>query len=41
MDMEDEARNKLLNFSENKMAQIASVCNKYPNVSLEYEIVDK
>mmetsp|Transcript_34715 Transcript_34715/g.87733 ORF Transcript_34715/g.87733 Transcript_34715/m.87733 type:complete len:2149 (+) Transcript_34715:158-6604(+) len=41
MDMEDADRNKLLNLSDAKMGQIASVCNKYPNVTLEYEVVDK
>jgi len=40
MDMEDEDRNKLLNMSENKLASLAAVCNRYPNVSLEYEVVD-
>jgi len=41
MDMEDADRNKLLALSDAKMGQIAAVCNKYPNVTLEYEVVDK
>jgi len=40
MDMEDDDRNKLLGMSENKLAALAAVCNRYPNVSLEYEVVD-
>lgn len=40
MDMEDEDRNKLLGMSEQKLAALAAVCNRYPNVSLEYEVVD-
>mmetsp|Transcript_23994 Transcript_23994/g.37624 ORF Transcript_23994/g.37624 Transcript_23994/m.37624 type:complete len:334 (-) Transcript_23994:1603-2604(-) len=40
MDMEDEDRNKLLEMPENKLAAVAGVCNKYPNVSLEFEVVD-
>jgi pre-mRNA-splicing helicase BRR2 len=41
MDMEDADRNALLQLSDAKMAQVAAVCNKYPNVALEYEIADK
>eukprot|EP00281_Chroomonas_sp_CCMP1168_P020883 CAMPEP_0206228716 /NCGR_PEP_ID=MMETSP0047_2-20121206/9314_1 /ASSEMBLY_ACC=CAM_ASM_000192 /TAXON_ID=195065 /ORGANISM="Chroomonas mesostigmatica_cf, Strain CCMP1168" /LENGTH=2146 /DNA_ID=CAMNT_0053651971 /DNA_START=50 /DNA_END=6487 /DNA_ORIENTATION=+ len=41
MDMEDKDRDELLGFSGAKMAAIAGVCNKYPNVALEYEVVDK
>mmetsp|Transcript_62196 Transcript_62196/g.148187 ORF Transcript_62196/g.148187 Transcript_62196/m.148187 type:complete len:2144 (+) Transcript_62196:214-6645(+) len=40
MDMEDEDRVKLLKMSEAKLGQVAAVCNRYPNVTLEYEVVD-
>ena len=40
MDMEDTDRNALLGMSEQKLAALASVCNRYPNVALEYEVVD-
>jgi pre-mRNA-splicing helicase BRR2 len=40
MDMEDEDRVKLLKMSEAKLGQVAAVCNRYPNVTLEYEVAD-
>ena len=27
-------------YAQNKLAALAAVCNRYPNVSLEYEVVD-
>ncbi|KHJ42995.1 Sec63 domain protein [Trichuris suis] len=41
MDMEDEQRNQLLNFSPALMADVARYCNRYPNVELVYEIEDQ
>mmetsp|Transcript_28044 Transcript_28044/g.66662 ORF Transcript_28044/g.66662 Transcript_28044/m.66662 type:complete len:2150 (+) Transcript_28044:160-6609(+) len=40
MDMEDADRVKLLKMPENKLAALAGVCNRYPNVNLEFEVVD-
>lgn len=40
VEMEDEAREKLLQFSEGQLADVARVCNRYPNVDLSYEVVD-
>jgi hypothetical protein len=41
MEMEDDDRNELLQLSENEMADVARFCNRYPNIELTYEIVDK
>ena len=34
MNMEDEDREKLVPLSEEQMADLASVCNRYPNLEL-------
>lgn len=39
--MEDENRNALLQLSETEMADVARFCNRYPNVEMTYEVVDK
>lgn len=39
--MEDEERNALLQLSESEMADVARFCNRYPNIELTYEILDK
>jgi hypothetical protein len=41
MEMEDENRNALLQLSETEMADVARFCNRYPNVEMTYEVVDK
>ncbi|KAL5471241.1 hypothetical protein EMCRGX_G029336, partial [Ephydatia muelleri] len=41
MDMEDDARNSLLGFTEAQMADVARYCNRYPNIDLSYEVLDK
>ncbi|EKX54104.1 hypothetical protein GUITHDRAFT_160810 [Guillardia theta CCMP2712] len=40
MDMEDDDRIKLLEMPQSKLGQIAAVCNRFPNINLEYEVVD-
>lgn len=40
VEMEDDAREALLQFSESQLADVARVCNRYPNVDLSYEVVD-
>merc|ERR1712112_348703 len=41
MEMEDEDRNKLLNMSDIQMADVARFCNRYPNIELTYDVLDK
>ena len=39
MDMEDEARNSLLELTPNQMQDVARFCNRYPNIDLSFEVV--
>lgn len=41
MDLEDEDRNKLLRMDDAKMMDVAKFCNRYPNIELNYEVLDK
>ena len=41
MELEDAERNKLLSFNQDEMADIARFCNRYPNIELQYEVLDK
>nr|XP_027194673.1 U5 small nuclear ribonucleoprotein 200 kDa helicase-like [Dermatophagoides pteronyssinus] len=41
MDMDDDDRIKLLKLDDNKLMDVARFCNRYPNISLEHEILDK
>lgn len=41
MEMEDEERNALLQLSDSQIADVARFCNRYPNIELSYEVVDK
>merc|ERR1712051_272884 len=41
MELEDEDRNKLLNMSDIQMADVARFCNRYPNIELTYDVLDK
>jgi len=42
MDIEDdEDRNKLLQLNDAQMKDVAQFCNRYPNIEMSYEIVDK
>uniref|UniRef100_A0A8C9G6L8 Activating signal cointegrator 1 complex subunit 3 n=1 Tax=Pavo cristatus TaxID=9049 RepID=A0A8C9G6L8_PAVCR len=41
MEMEDEDRNALLQLSEAQIADVARFCNRYPNIELSYEVVEK
>lgn len=40
LELEDDDRNRLLQLSENKMADVARFCNRYPSINLDYEVVD-
>ena len=41
MELEDDDRDKLLGLSENEMADVARFCNRYPNIELEYNVLNK
>ncbi|XP_066277510.1 U5 small nuclear ribonucleoprotein 200 kDa helicase-like [Branchiostoma lanceolatum] len=41
MEMEDEDRNSLLQMSDAQMADVARFCNRYPNIELAYEVIEK
>ncbi len=41
MDMEDEDRNTLLKLSDAQMQDVARFCNRYPNIELTYEVLNK
>merc|ERR1711864_25686 len=40
-EMEDEDRNKLLSMTDIQMADVARFCNRYPNIELAYEVLEK
>lgn len=41
MELEDEDRSRLLQLTDAQMADVARFCNRYPNIELNYEVVDK
>jgi len=41
MEMEDDDRNSLLEFTDSQMADVARFCNRYPNIELTYEVQEK
>lgn len=41
MELEDDDRISLLQLSESQMADVARFCNRYPNIEMSYEVVDK
>jgi pre-mRNA-splicing helicase BRR2 len=41
MGLEDEVRDDILRLPPHQLAEVASFCNAYPNVEVEYEVVDK
>ncbi|XP_022834778.1 putative U5 small nuclear ribonucleoprotein 200 kDa helicase [Spodoptera litura] len=41
MELEDNARAKLLQLSPTEMADVARFCNRYPNVELTYEVLNE
>ena len=40
MELEDDIRDKLLEMNNDQMADVARFCNRYPNIELEYDVVD-
>lgn len=41
MELEDDDRIRLLQLSEEQMADVARFCNRYPNIEMNFEVVDK
>lgn len=41
MELEDEDRVKLLQLSDSQMADVARFCNRYPNIDMNFEVIDK
>ena len=41
MELDDEVRNRLLQLTEQQMADVAKFCNRYPNIEMAYEVQDK
>jgi len=41
MELEDDVRGKLLQLPNSKLRDVAVVCNRYPNIDVEYEVVDE
>ncbi|XP_043940140.1 U5 small nuclear ribonucleoprotein 200 kDa helicase isoform X2 [Protopterus annectens] len=41
MEMEDDDRNALLQLPDSLIADVARFCNRYPNIELSYEVVEK
>ena len=37
MNMDDDIRNDIMGVSEEQMAKLANVCNRYPMVEIKYE----
>ncbi|KAF7288035.1 hypothetical protein GWI33_000089 [Rhynchophorus ferrugineus] len=41
MELEDEDRTKLLGLTDSQMADVARFCNRYPNIELTYDVLDR
>lgn len=41
MELEDDDRIKLLKLTDEQMADVARFCNRYPNIEMRFEVVDK
>lgn len=41
LDLEDDERSKLLLLDDKKMADVARFCNRYPNIEMNFEVLDK
>ncbi|XP_055378712.1 U5 small nuclear ribonucleoprotein 200 kDa helicase [Condylostylus longicornis] len=41
MELEDDNRIRLLQLSDNQMADVARFCNRYPNIEMSFEVLDK
>ena len=41
MEMDDDVREDLLKLSETDMADVAKFSNRYPNIELTHEVIEK
>lgn len=41
MELEDDVRDALLEMNADQMADVARFCNRYPNIELEYSVMEK
>lgn len=41
MELEDEDRIKLLQLNDAQMADVARFCNRYPNIEMSFDVVDR
>lgn len=41
MELEDDDRSKLLQLSDDQMSDVAKFSNRYPNIEMNFEVVDK
>lgn len=41
MELEDDERIKLLQLNDQQMADVARFCNRYPNIEMNFEVLDK
>lgn len=41
MELEDEDRTRLLQLSDTQMADVARFCNRYPNIEMNFEVLEK
>lgn len=41
MELEDADRSRLLQLTDAQMADVARFCNRYPNIEMNFEVVDK
>lgn len=40
-DLEDDERNAVLSMNEMQLADVARFCNRFPNVALDYDVLDR
>lgn len=41
MELDDEDRIRLLQLNDQQMSDVARFCNRYPNIEMTFEVVDK
>lgn len=41
MELEDSERTRILQLNDSQMADVARFCNRYPNIELNFEVLEK
>lgn len=41
MELEDSERSRILQLNDSQMADVARFCNRYPNIELNFEVLEK